>query len=1226
MGYRLATGRTMLWAPGAAAMALAVAACLLVLATAGAASARGEALAPWWGVTSGAQPTNLAGAVGKNEVQRLTVSATKGDYLLVEFSPFRIAVVPFDAPASVVQEKLETLYPARRVNVAEEPSGEEDTRVYAVSFPAQAVPPALALPDSEELAAVFGGEPLTGGKAEVSLTEVEAGEATANKVVVVAQNRGDAGTRGKVTLSDELPSGVQAVAIEASSGTTNHNHGPLSCTLKTLTCTFAENECSEEELAEMKCTLPAYEQIEVDIRVLAQPGATGENIASASGGGARSVTATQAIDAGAAQAFGFEDYELLPEDAGGALDTQAGSHPFQLTSVLTLNTQTPDAEGNPRTVALPKDIVAELPPGLIGNPTAIAQCTDTQFAKQAETVEKSTFNECPADSAIGVATVTFNEPVLLHFGTSKIPIFNMTPRPGEPARFGFTVEGLASAFLDTSVRSGGDYGVTVTSSNISEIGWVLGVKLTFWGVPGDPRHDGQRGWNCLEAVGTCQPSTGTPPPPFLVMPTSCEQPFESTVRGDSWATVENQAAPLSYRMPEAIDGCNHLPFAPEIKVTPDGTAASTPTGLNVDVHLPQKSFLNAESLAESAVRGITVALPEGVAINPAGGNGLEACTESEVGFRGAEKPGGTLLFTPTLASPFCPNASKIGTVKIKLPILPNALEGAAYLASQNENPFGSLVAIYLTAEDPVSGVLIKLAGETELTGTGQVIGVFKNSPQGPLEDAELHFFGGERAPLATPARCGAYTTNATFTPWSGNEPVSSQSQFNITSGPGGKPCPGANLPFSPALTGGATNINAGAYTPLTTTIARDDGNQDMQSVQLHMPPGLSGILAGVKLCPEREANEGTCPAESKIGETTVSAGVGSDPVSVKGGAVYITEKYAGAPFGLSIVNPVKAGPFDLEHDTSNPASQPPCDCVVVRAKIDVNPITAALTITTDEKGAHAIPHLIDGIPTQIQKVNVLINRDHFTFNPTNCNPLALTGTITSDEGATSPVSEPFQSTNCAALKFAPKFVVTTNGHTTKAGGASLTVKLSYPNAPFGSQANIARVKVDLPRHLPSRLTTLQKACLASVFEANPAGCPSASIVGHAKAITPLLPVPLAGPAYFVSHGGEAFPSLIIVLQGYGITVDLVGSTFIRNGVTSSTFKTVPDAPVSTFELTLPQGRYSALTAYGNLCRTKLAMPTSFQAQNGAVLRQNTTVKVTNCHKAKRAKRKRGKHK
>jgi hypothetical protein len=385
------------------------------------------------------------------------------------------------------------------------------------------------------------------------------------------------------------------------------------------------------------------------------------------------------------------------------------------------------------------------------------------------------------------------------------------------------------------------------------------------------------------------------------------------------------------------------------------------------------------------------------------------------------------------------------------------------------------------------------------------------------------------------------------------------------------------------------------------TVSRNDGQQNIQGIQLHMPPGLSGLLTGVELCGEAQANAGSCSPNSLIGETTVSVGLGGDPFSVTGGKVYITGPYEGAPFGISVVVPAKAGPYDLGQ-------------VVVRGRIGVDPTTSALTVTTNSQAqGYAIPHILDGIPLEIKHVNFTTTRSRFTFNPTSCNPMAITGAIGSDEGATSPVSVPFQATNCAALKFEPKFSVSTSGKTSKANGASLTAKVTYPNVPQGTDANLAKVKVELPKQLPSRLTTLQKACLAKVFEANPAACPSQSVVGHVRVITPVLPVPLEGPAYFVSHGGAAFPDLTIVLQGYGVTVELVGTTFIdKHGVTSSTFKTTPDVPFRTFELTLPQGPFSAVTANTNLCQATLAMPTEFTAQNGAEIHQSTPIEVTGC--------------
>jgi hypothetical protein len=444
----------------------------------------------------------------------------------------------------------------------------------------------------------------------------------------------------------------------------------------------------------------------------------------------------------------------------------------------------------------------------------------------------------------------------------------------------------------------------------------------------------------------------------------------------------------------------------------------------------------------------------------------------------------------------------------------------------------------------------------------------------------------------------------------------------------------------------------------------------MQSVEAHLPPGLSGILSNVALCPEPQANLGECPPSSLIGETTVSVGVGGEPFTVSGGKFFITGPYNGtggctvgtpgcAPFGITFEVPAKAGPFDFAKTQHN---HPPCDCVLVRGKIEVNPITAALTVTSDPPGTpDAIPTSLEGIPLEIQHVNAITTRGEFQFNPTNCSKMEVTGTIHSSEGGTDTIGVPFQVTNCAALKFTPKFTVSTSGKTSKADGADLVTKVTEPSEPFGSQANIAKVKVELPLQLPSRLTTLQKACTAAQFESNPAGCPPASFIGHAVVHTPLIPVPLEGPAIFVSHGNESFPSLTMVLQGYGVTIDLVGATFIsKSGITSTTFRTVPDQPFSTFELTLPEGPYSALAANGNLCgptttktvkkkvtvkvhghkktetrkvtETKpaaLQMPNEFVAQNGAVIKQTTTIGVTGCPKAapaRKAKKKAKRHK
>jgi len=1046
-------------------------------------------------------------------------------------------------------------------------------------------------------------------------TNLTPGDATGHdQIVVTAINAGDApaeGAAAEIALRDVLPPGLTAVGIsgESTSSTrvlNNEPPPPMSCTLATLTCTTTEG------------ILPfGYLKVVIRVAVGAHAAASLQNVVSVSGGGAATVTTPLAVRVSAAPTeFGVERLDLTTTNEDGSPATQAGSHPFALTTTIGLN-QALTPSGEPKPVALPKDLDFQLPAGLVGDPSAIPQCTEAQFRNA------SAYGPgCPDDTAIGVALAqtTGSGGVGEQWGA----VYSLVPSPGEPARFGFLIADVPT-YLDASVRTGGDYGVTVHADDLTQILGVAGTILTLWGVPGDPRHDSLRG-SCIHGLDGplpgCSSASNASPAPFLTLPSSCTGPTTTTVQADSWA---NPGAVVTGSVtshdaagnPLGLDGCDHLAFDPSILVQPDGFAASTPTGLNVDVHVPQQGSLDPEGLAQAEVRDTTVTLPAGVQLSPSGADGLQACSNAQIGFKGFNQETQIDEFTP--GAPTCPDASKVGVVRIKTPLLPNELKGAVYLAApQNfaagplENPFASLIALYIVAEDPVSGVLVKLAGKTTPDPvTGQLTTTFENTPQLPFEDLQLEFFGSARAPLTTPALCGAYTTTAVIAPWSGNAPVPSTSAFDIASGPDGAACSNPQ-PFAPGFQAGSTNLQAGAYTPFSLTMTRPDADQTLSRVEMQMPPGLLGSLARVRLCPEPQAVQGTCGEDSLVGQTVVSAGLGGDPYTVTGGKVYITGPYRGAPFGLSIVNPAVAGPFNL-------------GTVVVRAQVLIDPHTAVLTIKSDP-----LPTILQGIPLQLQHVNVTVDRaDGFTLNPTNCSRMAINGTLSSSEGASAPVSTPFQVTNCANLAFTPSFRVSTAARTTRAKGASLAVKLTYPNGPQGAQANIARVKVDLPRQLPARLTTLQKACTAAQFEANPAGCPAASVIGHARALTPILPVPLEGPAYFVSHGGEAFPSLVAVLQGYGVTVDLVGSTFIHGGITSSTFKTVPDVPVGTFELTLPQGKYSALAANlpgkarGGFCGQKLAMPTEFVAQNGAVIHESTKIGVTGCVKrtpARKAKR------
>jgi hypothetical protein len=1055
----------------------------------------------------------------------------------------------------------------------------------------------------------------TGGPAQVSVSEVVQGRAD-GEISITAENMGDASVNAEtvpVTLADVLPPGLEAIgvaAIEPGPASSFNVTPPIPCSLASLSCTF-------------KGVLAPYDELEARVAVRVRPGtsASEQNTVRVSGGDAQAASFSRPVLLSDQPAvYGVEDWRLRAEEEGGGLSTQAGSHPFEVTGTVMLN-EGPDTDqlseeaSFVEPVALSKDIVTKIPAGLIGNPVPIPRCTMTQFL--ARIAAES--DECPQQAAIGVVSVTVNEARLIgHDINRTVPLFNLEPYYGEPARFGFFLpEAGVPVVLDTSLRDGPgeDYGVNVSSTNISQIAGLLSVRVTFWGVPGDPRHDNSRGWSCLSATrgGTgelvrrypCKPSEEKHPFGFLTMPTSCSGPLQSSAEADSWKEPGVFGSYPASEPLQLLDGCNRLPFTPAMSAEPTTDRASAPTGLDFNLDFNDEGLTSSEGIAQSQLNKTIVKLPEGLTINPSAGVGLGGCTPEDYA-------GETVDSIPGEG---CPNNSKLGTVEIETPLLTQKIHGSIYIAQPYDNPSGSLVALYVVAKNPEVGVLVKLAGKVEPNPlTGQLTTIFENNPQLAFSHFNFHFREGQQAPLISPPACGTYQTQALLTPWSELQAVlTDTASFSITKGFDGGACPVGGIPFDPGIEAGLLNNNAGSFSPFYLHLTRSDADQEISGFSTNLPSGLTGDLSGIPFCPEaaieaarhktgaQEEAEPSCPAASQVGHTLVGTGVGAVLAYVPG-KIYLAGPFHGAPFSLVSVTSATVGPFDL-------------GTVVLRFGLAIDPYTAQVSVTPTS--SEPIPTILQGIVTHVRDIRVYIDRSKFTLNPTSCNPLTIGSTLTSDQGASKTVTSPFQASNCQALGFKPIFKVSTSGKTSRKAGASLTVKLSYP---AGAQANISKVKVDLPKQLPSRLTTLQKACTAAQFNANPAGCPAASRVGFAKAITPLIPVPLEGPAYFVSHGGEAFPSLIMVLQGYGVTIDLVGTTFINKaGITSSTFKTVPDQPVGSFELTLPQGPFSALAANGNLCKAKLTMPTAFDAQNGASVHQNTKIAVTGCAKAKKAK-------
>jgi hypothetical protein len=924
----------------------------------------------------------------------------------------------------------------------------------------------------------------------------------------------------------------------------------------------------------------------------------------------------------------------------GSVFTQAGGHPWGLTTTIEFTGENilPTAGAtttNHVPTRDPKDIAVSLPPGLLGDPLAAPRCSLTH-------VTSSGSEQCAPGTQVGV--------YLLEDGGGQqllAPIVNVTPEKGQSAEFALenTVKAVDTPLLTGQlVRTKYGYGFAVTSNEIPLVG-LTRAEVTFWGVPADSSHDPMRGRICHSDSATepmnCEgggEQAGVGSVPFLTMPTDCAAgPERAIVRADSWEEPGHVSVGGEYEGYAAREatiagatGCNLLSFAPTVEALPETMGPDEPVGLGVKLKVPLEE--QPGSLATPQLRNSTLTLPEGMSISPGAVDGIEACEEfgpHGINITGPESevkgPNGEWQ----LAAGHCPAASTLGEAEAYTPFLPIPIKGHVYLAKPGCGGVGQSAC---TTADAVDGNLyrlyLELGGEGELadTGvhfkvpleteanpaTGQLTTRALGTPQAPFSELRIKLNGGPRAPLDNPAVCGAAYTSADFTPWSA--PGTTPEGLATAGTPDATPSSHFTVegcryptPFAPGFSAGTVTPQAGQFSSFTMNLSRGDGEQYVKGIQLHTPPGLLALLSSVKECEEAQADSGQCSEASKIGTTRVASGAGSHPFEIEG-SVYLTGPYGGAPFGLSIVTHVTAGPFNL-------------GLVIVRARINIDPENSTATITTDESGPYAVPQIVFGVPVRLQRITVDIDRPGFMFNPTDCAAQQIEAKISGEQGATANVTSPFAVGGCKSLAFAPKFSVSTAAHTSRVLGASLDAKLSFPAGALGNDANVASVKVDLPRQLPSRLTTLQKACPAVTFAADPAACPAGSIVGIARAQTPLLPVGLSGPAYFVSHGGEAFPSLIVVLQGDGVRVDLTGATFIGKGVTSSTFKTVPDVPVGTFELYLPEGKNSALAANGNLCKesAKLKMPTAFVAQNGAVLKQTTKITVTGCPSAKAAR-------
>ena len=1064
--------------------------------------------------------------------------------------------------------------------------------------------------------------------------EQSGGEAFCDSYMVTVTNSGSQATDGTpVTITDTLPRGVelQSVLTPASGVGATKLGGVEWRSEEVFPCGAGTELTSGPDAGRWRvsCTyekaVPVGDVLQMEIQGLVT---TSEkevavlNDAEVSGGGVSPVAKTTDPGVGYAHAnllnapseFGADFFYMGAQGVDGRPDEHAGDHPYVVTSGFDINSVMPEHPTSAlryEPVLTVKDVVVYLPLGLAGDPLAAATCPagDVQAFPPL----------CPTSSRVGTFALDLSgDEQGAPSASEQAPIYNAIPEHGYPAEFGFNFFGTEIMMYASVVRTAAGYMLRVASPGITNAApgspkTVMGAFLTFFGDPAE-RDGGQMSGAA-----------------FFTNPTRCgAEPLRARIEVDSWR------APGDWRSSETtvyqqVEGCSLLQFNPTIDVKPyETTQTDTPSGYEVDLKVPQSA--NAwPTLATPDLKNATVTLPAGVSLSSSAGNGLAGCkAEGSEGINiGSDNigPGGQDLGDPEATelgaghaggngSPYddglyhtapgrCPLKSQIGEVEVKTPSLSESLTGHVYVAQpecggagQDEctdayaegkggaTKDGKLYGLYLEVSG--SGVIVKLKGKVSVDPTtGQLMTTFSENPQLPFEDLKLRLDGGKQAPLANPQTCGTATTTSELVPWGGPTATPS-AEFAVTG------C--ANpMPFAPGFEAGTTFPLGAGFSSFTMTLKRNDGEQDLAGVTLSMPPGLAGTVSTVPLCGEADANAGTCPEASRIGTVHAAAGAGSEPLWLEG-PVYLTGPYKNAPFGLSVVVPAKAGPFNLGN-------------VIERAAINIDPHTAQVTVSSDP-----FPQIRDGVPFRLKEVNVTVDRKGFMFNPTNCEQLHVGGTVSADmpdgsPGATAPVSSNFAVAGCRNLPFKPSFSVLTNATHTRFGGDSLHVVVKSAQG----QANLKEVHVELPKVLPSRLSTLNLACPEATFAANPAACPAGSRVGVVTAQTPILSVPLTGPAYFVSHGGAKFPELIFVLQGEGVTVQLNGETFISSkGITSSTFKTLPDVPVSRVDVVLPAGKDSVLTGTGDLCAHPLYMPTTLTGQNGAVIKERTRIAVAGC--------------
>ena len=1180
---------------------------------------------PWWQLLTGARPTHMAPAPDQSEIQEVTTSTIDikpiaNDLLVAPISVggeevaclgtgkfVGLGIPFFGSPAAVCEKQtgfaaadtvetpaelavlLEGIYGTQVQLAGPEGSGEAPAGFGEGAFTlitvGRWVPDRLEFGPPVVVANPFPEpDPPTftfGGKASSQIVSEGSGRLT-----ITLTNLGNApmdATSAPLQITDELPDGFDAYGVVTEAGA-QATAGPVECALLASDLV----DCSYEGV------LPPYEAIEIEVLVALTGPAGKAGKVSVSGGDADPVEEEQVVTVSEEPVpFGFEYFQMRAEDDEGEEVTRAGSHPFQLTTTVVANSGPQSGAGRNNAVidqpAIPRNLRFTLPAGLVGSATAAPECELADFLHR---FEDTLHNACPDASAIGVASVTVNERGPLGLLRVAVPVFNLPPARGEPARFGIMVVGVPS-IIDTSIDPD-SYRITAEVRNVPQVIEFISATTTIWGTPGAEAHDGSRGWKCVYHVveakkipGECEPPAERHDTPFLRLPTQCREALSFAAGFEPWNVPAGSLIDTAVsEAPEALRGCNQIPFDPRVSATPTSHLAQNPSGLDFELRLPNSWPGQANATPEAQPERVEVILPEGVTINPSQAEGLATCSPGQYAAERYDSGPGE----------GCPQASKIGSLEASSPLIEEKLEGSVYVATPYENPFDSLIALYIVARSPERGVLVRQPLEVKPDPrTGQLITLAEDLPPLPYDRFSFHFREGGRSPLVTPPGCGTFHTKARFVPWSAADPdnpapdevVERTASFTIERGVDGGPCPSGSAPFSPGFEAGTLNNQAGAYSPFLMRLTRQDGEQDMGKFSFTLPPGVVPKLAGVPYCPEEgiararsrtgphggqeELADPSCPAASQIGRTVAGAGVGNQLTYVEG-KLYLAGPYNGNPISAVAITPAVAGPFDA-------------GTVVVREGLRLNPVTHRGEV--DGERSDPIPHILKGIPLNLRDLRVYADRPEFTLNATSCDPFEASSTIWGEGTALEPLgatpatlSSRYQAAGCAGLGFKPRLDLRLKGGAKRGDfpGLHATYK------PKPGHANLSRLALTFPKSEFVEQGHFRTICTRVQFNAGQgfgSQCPKGSIYGQAEAWSPLLDQPLRGPVYLRSSDHN-LPDAVLALHGL-VDIEVAVRIDSVNGRLRAIVQDVPDAPVSKAIVRMQGGQKGLFVNSRDLC-------------------------------------------